>query len=55
MQLAIARLHESPCLWRGCDAILNSTESLTRHVRCHAEEKEDAVCLLATFWFRAHP
>ena len=49
VRLAVTRLHESRCLWRGCDAILNSTESLTRHVHVHAEENVDAVCLLLSF------
>lgn len=49
VRLAVTRLHESRCLWRGCDAILNSTESLTRHVHVHAEENENAVCLLPPF------
>lgn len=53
VRLAVARLHESRCLWRRCDAILNSTESLTRHVHVHAEEDVDAVCLVLSLRLRA--
>lgn len=36
VQLSCSRLHESPCRWRGCDAVLNSTDGLIKHVALHA-------------------
>ncbi|KZT70327.1 hypothetical protein DAEQUDRAFT_725610 [Daedalea quercina L-15889] len=49
VQLSSTRLHECPCRWRGCGALLNSTERLMQHVHWHAEEKENAT-LSACEW-----
>ncbi|OCH94527.1 hypothetical protein OBBRIDRAFT_124764 [Obba rivulosa] len=38
VQLSYSRLRESPCRWRGCDAVLNSADSLGRHVATHVED-----------------
>ncbi|KAH9927304.1 uncharacterized protein B0H18DRAFT_1104153 [Fomitopsis serialis] len=42
VQMSLRSLHESPCQWRGCGAIMASMERLTQHVRLHAEERVNA-------------
>ncbi|KAJ7228168.1 hypothetical protein GGX14DRAFT_412152 [Mycena pura] len=44
---ACSRLHESPCKWVACDAVLNSVENLVTHLlNVHAQEdKELPTCL----------
>ena len=37
-QLSLTRLHETPCLWAECGAVLNSTAVLQRHVVLHADD-----------------
>lgn len=49
---ACSRLHESPCKWVACDAVLNSVENLVTHLHnVHAQEdKEMPVSITTQVW-----
>ncbi|KAI0638588.1 hypothetical protein C8Q77DRAFT_1091799 [Trametes polyzona] len=38
VQLSYERMHESPCLWHECPAVLNSLSRLQEHATLHASE-----------------
>ncbi|KAI0920777.1 hypothetical protein AcV5_001432 [Taiwanofungus camphoratus] len=40
VRLSYSRMRESPCRWRGCSALLNSTAKLIKHVSTHAEDRQ---------------
>jgi hypothetical protein len=39
MSLTMSLLREQPCKWRNCNAVMNSVDSLSRHLALHAQEK----------------
>ncbi|KAI0711045.1 hypothetical protein C8T65DRAFT_695490 [Cerioporus squamosus] len=40
-ELSYSRLRETPCQWAGCDAVLNSTQTLQKHLALHAGEQDE--------------